>query len=159
MREYEKIMECKLPFCACKHILPHPRVFCVKTALKGGEFRGKCGEMQGGAGSSGNYSLRHAAEDKPRTARHLPEEEAKMRKTPSVCFADTSLLYRAPKKDLPWQRFLGKRRRRRKKRSGCRKAIARICALRRRGRQGNEEFTDILRRWFGRCGGRRRRQR
>lgn len=47
--------------------------------------------MQGGAGSSGNYSLRRAAEDKPRTARHLPEEEAKMRKTPSVCFADTSL--------------------------------------------------------------------
>src|SRR5699024_1464847 len=72
-------MECKLPFCACKHILPHPRVFCVKTALKGREFRGKCGEMQGGAGSSGNYSLRRAAEDKPRTARHLPEEEAKLR--------------------------------------------------------------------------------
>ena len=25
------------------------------------------------------YSLRHAAEDKPRTARHLPEEEAEIR--------------------------------------------------------------------------------
>ena len=123
-------MECKLLSCACKHILPHPRVFCVKTALKGGEFRGKCGEMQGmpsrrlaftpeitpsvassglttppsclwqdtspytGGGYNevtlarhllvrwkinGIYSLRHAAEDKPRTARHLPEEEAKLR--------------------------------------------------------------------------------
>ena len=47
---------------------------------------------------------------------------------------------RAPKKDFAkqkifWEskRFFGKRRRRREKRSGCRKAIARICALRRRG--------------------------
>ena len=34
---------------------------------------------------------------------------------------------------LTCKRFFGKRRRRREKRSGCRKAIARICALRRRG--------------------------
>ena len=33
----------------------------------------------GKAGSPGNYSLRRAAEDKPRAARHLPEEEAKIR--------------------------------------------------------------------------------
>ena len=34
------------------------------------------------------YSLRHAAEDKPRTARHLPEEEAIIRYLSAEKMAD-----------------------------------------------------------------------
>ncbi len=49
--------------------------------------------------------------------------------------------FRAPAKILWSKRFVGKGDAGVKKRSGCCKAIARICALRRRGRQGNRVYS------------------
>ena len=109
-------MECKLPFCACKHILPHPRVFCVKTALKGREFRGKCGEMQGG-----------------REAQAI---------TPSVPFDDSSLLYRAPAKILRSKRFVGRGAASIGAKPRVKQAACEICSAATR-RQGNKELQIL----------------
>ena len=78
----------------------------------------------------------------PRKHLLAPEEEAKMRKTPSVCFADTSLLYRAPAKILQSKRFVGRGAASIGAKPRVKQAACEICSAATR-RQGNKELQIL----------------